>query len=113
MFFLIGALAGLTNGLFGAGGGILLVPMYLKYSDMKPKETFATSISVIFVLSLVTIQTYIANQTFSLENGYIFIIGGFLGGILAIFAFKKVEATILKRILGLIIIYGGVRFLFL
>lgn len=112
MFYLVGACAGLANGLFGAGGGVLLVPLFLKSGKMSDKETFATSISVIFVLSIVTIITYRLRGDFSVSGGLPFIAGGFIGGVIASKVFKKANVKWLKKALGVLIIYGGVRYLF-
>ena len=39
-----GGLSGLVNGFFGAGGGIVLVPLLLNWIGLESKRAFATSV---------------------------------------------------------------------
>ena len=45
-----GMLAGLANGFFGGGGGMLLVPMLTRYCGLDQRRAFATSVAVILPL---------------------------------------------------------------
>ena len=47
---LVGSLAGILNGLFGAGGGLVLVPFFTHWLKLEEKQAFATSIAVILPL---------------------------------------------------------------
>ncbi len=42
-----GALAGAVNGLFGGGGGMVLVPLLSGWCGMEGKRSFATCVAVI------------------------------------------------------------------
>ena len=50
-----GALAGLVNGLFGAGGGMLLLPLLSRMNGLEAHEAFACSVCIILPLSLVSV----------------------------------------------------------
>ena len=52
---LAGALTGTANGFFGGGGGCILVPLLTKLCGLEQKKAFATSVAVIFPLSLVSL----------------------------------------------------------
>ena len=45
---MIGVTSGVLNGLFGAGGGCVVVPAMEKFLDMDEKKSHATAIAVIF-----------------------------------------------------------------
>ena len=45
-----GALAGAVNGLFGGGGGMVLVPLLSGWCGMEGKRSFATCVAVILPL---------------------------------------------------------------
>ena len=62
-FILTGAAAGLLNGLFGAGGGMVVVPMLHK-DGLPAERAHATSIAVILPLS-------IASSVLYLTRGYL------------------------------------------
>ena len=105
----IGSLAGLANGFFGAGGGMILVPLFTKWLKFSDKEAMATSVSVILPLSIVSVVIYFLRGSFDIKLAYPFLIGGFIGGIISGKIFIKIPIIWLKRALGVVIVYGGVR----
>ena len=42
-YIITGTLAGVANGLFGSGGGLFLVPLFVSWLHMEQKKAFATS----------------------------------------------------------------------
>ena len=110
-FGLCGAAAGLVNGLFGAGGGMVLVPMLIKIGKLDDKKAFSSAICIILPLCLVSIAVYGMKQIFPFSTGLPYLIGGLIGGILGGVLFRKVTANFLHRLFGLIIIWGGFRLL--
>lgn len=106
---LSGAAAGAANGLFGAGGGMILVPLLTRWAGLEDKKAFATSISIIAPLCLVSIGVYCFQGSLDFWAALPYLIGGFCGGLIGGKLFRKVPAKLLHRLLGLIIIYGGVR----
>lgn len=44
---LIGALAGVASGVFGIGGGLLLVPLFLYVLKLEPHRAIATSLAIV------------------------------------------------------------------
>ncbi|MFI3227468.1 MAG: sulfite exporter TauE/SafE family protein [Clostridia bacterium] len=112
-FLIIGGLSGLANGFFGAGGGMILVPLFINWLKFEDSTALATSVSIILPLSLVSAIVYSKNGAFDLNLALPFLIGGFVGGIISGTIFKKMPILWLKRFLGVIIIYGGIRSVFL
>ena len=51
---LTGLAAGLINGIFGGGGGMIVVPMLVHLLKCLPKKAHATAILIILPLSLVS-----------------------------------------------------------
>jgi len=106
---IIGGTAGLANGLFGAGGGLFLVPLFIGWLKMEPKHAFATSIAVIVPLSAASLIMYWVQGGLRLTGTLPLLIGGFSGGWIAGTIFKKVPITWLRRGFGVLILYGGLR----
>lgn len=104
-----GAAAGAANGLFGAGGGMILVPLLTRWGKLEDKKAFATSISIIAPLCLVSIGIYFFQGTLDVGLAVPYLIGGFFGGLLGGKLFRKIPAGFLHKALGIIILYGGVR----
>ena len=50
-----GLCAGAVNGLFGAGGGMVLVPLLTALTDLSDQEVFPASISIILPICLVSL----------------------------------------------------------
>ena len=88
---------------------MILVPLLTRWAALPDKKAFATSISIIAPLCLVSIVVYCMQGSMDFMQALPYLIGGFLGGLIGGKLFKKVPAKFLHRALGLIIIYGGIR----
>lgn len=108
-----GALAGVANGLFGSGGGLFLVPLFTKWLKMDQRKAFATSVAVILPLSAVSLVVFLFRGSLDFWGALPYLIGGLLGGLISGRVFKKVPVTLLRRVFGILILYGGVKALFL
>lgn len=108
---LAGALAGFVNGFFGAGGGMLLVPLLIHVAKLPDKLAFSSSIAVILPLCLVSIAVYAMKGLLPFHDALPYLIGGALGGLLGGVFFKKVSARVLHIALGALIVIGGGRLL--
>ncbi len=105
----IGGLGGLANGLFGAGGGLFLVPLLTSWVKLPQKKAFATSVAVILPLSLVSAVIYFWKGALDFSAALPYLIGGVIGGLISGKVFRKVPLPFLRKIFGLLILYGGVR----
>lgn len=108
-FTVSGALAGLCNGLFGAGGGLFLVPLFTRWAGMDQRRAFATSVAVVLPLSLVSAGVYLCRGAVNLTAAWPYLLGGFAGGLLSGRVFTKVPVGWLRRGFGALLLYGGVR----
>ena len=112
-FALAGALAGLANGFFGAGGGMVLVPLYCRWAKLDEHKALATSVAVILPMSIVSAVIYFLRGSFSLTDALPFLIGGLVGGVISGRYLKNVSASFLRKVLGALILWGGIRSVFL
>lgn len=110
-FGLCGAAAGLVNGFFGAGGGMVLVPLLISLGQLEDRQAFASAISVILPLSVMSLAMHWYQGTLTLSGAPPYLIGGLVGGLLGGFFFKKIPVSFLHKALGLVILWGGVRML--
>ena len=106
---LTGALAGIANGFFGSGGGMVLIPMFLHFLKMDERKTFATSVFVIAPLSAVSALIYFLRGSLELSAAWPYLLGGLIGGFVGGKLFKNVSLDLLRRAFGIMMIYGGVR----
>ena len=109
--YLSGALAGLINGLFGGGGGMVVLPLLSKSSALCGRELFATCVAIIFPICLVSAGIAIWNGQVDLLTALPYLLGGLGGGIVGGATFEKVSVRWLKLIFGAFLLYGGVKYL--
>ena len=67
---LAGALGGLVNGVFGGGGGMLLLPLLGRWGALRPKSLFANSVAIIFPICLVSAAVYFFHAQRSWETAW-------------------------------------------
>jgi uncharacterized membrane protein YfcA len=103
--------AGAINGLFSAGGGMLLVPMLTLVAKLDEEEVFPTSVSVILPVCLVSLLFRATSLLPAFYQGFPYLIGSIPGGLLALYLSGKIPVTWLHRALGILILWGGVRYL--
>lgn len=108
-YIAIGGLAGVVNGLFGAGGGLLLVPLFMSRCQLAPKTAFATSLCVTLCLSIVSLTVYLFRGDVDPAAALPYAIGGVVGGLLAGLFMKRMRIKWLRVLLGLFLLYGGIK----
>ena len=111
-FTVAGALAGLCNGLFGAGGGLFLVPLFTRWAGMDQRRAFATSVAIILPLCVLSSVIYFLRGGLDLSAALPYLAGGLLGGWLGGKLFKRLDMDWLRRAFALLILYGGFKSLF-
>ena len=108
---LAGLGAGAVNGLFGIGGGLVLIPLLTLFTDWEDEKIFASSLSIILPICLVTLTATALNGPIPWLDAVPYLIGSTIGGILAGFWGKLIPVSLLHKALGLLIIWGGIRYL--
>lgn len=110
---IIGLLAGIVCGLFGTGGGMLLVPFFIYVLKVEPKKARATSLFCMLVMVLATGIAYYKNNYIHWSIGIYCAVGGIIGGYIGAKILKKIPDYILKVAFTCFIIYYSYRMLFL
>ncbi len=105
-----GVLVGVVNGLFGAGGGMLAVPLLHKLG-LKGKSAHANAIAVIVPITILSAAIYIYKGSVNLSDALIYLPTGVLGAYLGTICLKKISPVWLKRIFGGFMVYAGIRLL--
>ena len=108
---LAGGAAGAINGLFGAGGGMVLVPLLVWLTSIEPEAVFPSSISIILPICIVSLTVAASRGSLPWSAAFPYLIGSAAGGIFAGIWGKKIPVKWLHRGLGILIIWGGFRYL--
>lgn len=106
-----GAVSGAVTGLLGAGGGMLLVPLLGLLSNLEPRQVFAASVCVIVPVCIASLLLTWHSGSIPWDILLPYLIGSCGGGVLAGILGKKIPTKWLHRILGIMILWGGVRYL--
>lgn len=109
---LIGLASGITSGLFGVGGGVIMVPAMVFFMQLDMKTAVGTSLAVIIPTALVgSLKHYqIGNIHWpaALSLAPMALLGGYLGARLTV----PIASADLKRAFGAFLILIGLRLLF-
>lgn len=111
-FAVAGAAAGVANGFFGGGGGMVLVPMLTRSCGLDQRNAFATSVAIIAPLCVLSSAIYLFRGELDFMAALPYLLGGLAGGFLGGKLFKKLDMDWLRRGFALLILYGAFRSLF-
>ena len=106
---LAGAAAGLINGLFGGGGGTVLLPVLTR--ELEGRQAFAVCVAAMLPMCAVSAAAGIWSAPPALWQAAPCLAGGLLGGVLGGLTFGKVPVGLLRKAAGAFMVYGGVRYL--
>jgi uncharacterized membrane protein YfcA len=106
-----GAIVGFICGTVGAGGGMILVPLLTMQKELKEDEIFPASISIILPICLVSLIFSAIGEGVDYSASLPYLIGSAAGGFLAGMYGRKIPALWLHRGLGIMILWGGIRYL--
>ena len=108
---LAAAAAGCVNGLFGAGGGMVLVPLLTLLTDLEEQEIFSSSVCLILPMCLISLGTIALQGPLPWSTALPYLLGSLAAGLLVSRFGKKIPTRWLHKILGGMILWGGIRYL--
>jgi len=93
-----GLATGLFSGLFGVGGGIVIVPALVFLTGMVIHRAVATSLLVIALVSPVGVVSHLASGSeFALSTAAVFVVGGVLGMFGGTLLRRKISGVALQK----------------
>jgi uncharacterized membrane protein YfcA len=97
-----GAAAGLLSGLFGVGGGFIIVPALLYVTGTTIHRAVATSLLVIFLISLSGVAAnLVSGQVFPMPVSVLFLAGGLLGMVAGGAVRSKLSGPALRKVFAI------------
>jgi len=106
---LAGLCAGAVTGLFGAGGGMVLVPLLVLLTDLEEDSIFPSSVAIILPIGLTAL--FFGSDRIPFSEALPYLLGSAFGGAAAGLWGKKIPTVWLHRFLGGMILWGGIRYL--
>ena len=108
---LAGFAAGCVNGIFGAAGGMVLIPVLQFLGKIEEDELFPMSVCVMLPVCVLSLCLSSPITALPWSDTLPYLIGGSLGGIAAGILGRKIPTLWLHRIFGAMILWGGIRYL--
>ena len=108
---LTGVSAGIVNGLFGGGGGMIVVPMLIYLLKCPNKKAHATAIMIILPISLVSGLFYSAFGNLDLSVGIPATIGVVAGGVAGAFLLSKLSSKWVMIVFAIVMAAAGIKML--
>lgn len=112
------ALAGVVNGLLGAGGGVIMLYVIKAVLSRRAgegdvgKDTFATVVAVMLPVSLISAISYGAAGNVDMTEMQILTLPAIVGGIIGAYLTDKLPTRVIRGIFAVLVIVSGVRMIF-
>ena len=107
---LCGIVIGFTNGLLGAGGGMLAVPILKKFG-FQQKEAHTNAIAIILPITILSSTMYLLKDYVTFKDAFIYMPTGLVGSLIGTYILHKISPVLLKKAFGILLIYAGIRLL--
>ncbi len=104
-----GLLAGFLNGLFGSGGGTVIVPFLETFLDQDEHTSHATAILIILCFTIVSLFFYGRRHHLDYALALSVSAGGVVGGLIGAKLLKKLSGNALRKIFGSFMLVAAVR----
>jgi uncharacterized protein len=107
----LGVGAGLLSGLFGVGGGVVLVPGLVLLLHLSQHKAHATSLAAIIVTAAGAMQPFAADGAVEWLGGALIAAGALLGANLGAALMHRLSAARLRQAFALLVIVVAIRML--
>ncbi|MGG0285518.1 sulfite exporter TauE/SafE family protein [Peribacillus butanolivorans] len=109
---LIALVVGFSSGLFGIGGGSLMVPVMILMFFFPPHMAVATSMFMVFLSSITNSITHISLGNVNWPYAFALIPGAWFGAKLGAFINTRLKSTSLENMLKIVLIIIGLRLIY-
>jgi len=109
---ILGIASGLANGLFGSGGGSIIVPGMQKILGIEQHKTHATAIAIILPLTIISAIVYLRTNRAEWPVILWVSVGGTVGGFIGAKLLNKISGNLLHKIFGAFMIAAALRMIF-
>ena len=113
ILIVIGILSGVLSGMFGVGGGIIIVPAFVFFLGMTQHQAQGTSLGLMLLpIGILAAYNYYKTGNLDVKAGLIvaaaFVIGGYFGSKFSL----SIDQVTLKRIFGVLMFFVSVKLIF-
>ena len=110
---LIGAVAGVAAGMFGIGGGVLIVPGLVYLLGFSQHRATGTSLAILLPpVGLLAVLEYYRHNNVDIKAAVVVGLALFLGAWVGAFLANKISGPYLKLIFGLFVVVMGLYLIY-
>jgi uncharacterized protein len=110
LYLAIGLGAGLLSGLFGIGGGIIIVPALMLLARMQPATATGTSLGALLLpVGALGAWQYYKNGHLDMRASLLIALGIFVGAYLGAVAMQQLNPMMAKRVFAVFLVLVSVR----
>lgn len=103
----VGLVAGFINGFFGAGGGLLLVPMISYAAKDESKTAHATTLMCVLFMCIASSVIYFIKHQLDYKLILLCTIGGTIGSLVGTKLLKKLKNKVIDLIFSVVLVIAG------
>ena len=111
-FVVVGLVAALLSGMFGVGGGILIVPGLMWLTSMEQKRAHGTSLAAVLPIALCGLVTYIANDHVNVGAVVTLTAGSLVGTVLGTAWLARAPKRLLSLVFSGVLTLSAARLVF-
>jgi uncharacterized membrane protein YfcA len=109
---LTGALGGFLSGMFGVGGGLVMVPLLMLIAKLDQRRATATSLVAIVPTALVSAINYGVNGQVSVLAGGLIAVGAVVGAPIGAYLLRRLPIDVLRWMLVGLLFVVALRLIF-
>jgi uncharacterized protein len=110
LFLAIGLAAGVLSGLFGVGGGILIIPALILLANLPTKIALGTSLGALLLpVGLLGAYTYYQHGNLNIRASLFIALGLFFGAWIGARLAQQISGATLQRMFAVFIVLMAIR----
>jgi uncharacterized membrane protein YfcA len=107
----VGMLAGFLSGLFGVGGGILVVPGLILFMRMSQRQAHGTSLAAIVPIAVSAVAGYALERSVDWAAAALIVVGAAAGAVLGTHVLQRIPERRLRLVFSLFLLITAGRLL--
>ena len=113
-YLVLGVVAGVLGGIFGIGGGIILIPALVYIFGLTQHQAQGTTLAILVPpIGLLAALRYYYSGNVKLDMAGFICIGFFIGALLGANFVQNLPDPTLKRAFGVLLLFVSIRMIFI
>jgi hypothetical protein len=113
LYLLIGVIAGISGGLFGIGGGIVIIPALVYFCHLTQQQAQGTTLAILIPpIGLLAAWVYFKNGNVDLRIAAFICLGFFIGGFFGAKIASVLSNDVLKKLFGILMLLVALKMVF-